>query len=50
MHLCLCFVSTGKKSYEEYIEFWLYMHVKVSEVSEMYWKPEIYFELHQKLR
>ena len=37
VHLCLCFVSTGKKSYEENIEFWLYMHIKASEVSEMYW-------------
>ena len=37
VHLCLCFVSTGKKeSYEENIEFWLYMHIKASEVSEMY--------------
>ena len=46
----LC-INRKKKSYEENIEFRLYMHIKASEVSEMYWLiPEIYFELHQKLR
>ena len=32
----LC-INRKKKSYEENIEFQLYMHIKASQVSEMYW-------------